>query len=139
MQKEVKPYLIDLKAIGSADLGYLTVAENGKNLPFNIKRVFWSYDTPELFIRGYHAHYKLEQILVAMSGKLVVTNEDINGQTTEHTLESPDVGLYIPPMYWHLMQFSNNAVMMSLASMGYDESDYIREYEVFQSFRAQKK
>jgi dTDP-4-dehydrorhamnose 3,5-epimerase-like enzyme len=135
MQKEVKPYLIDLKAIGSADLGFLTVAENGKNLPFNIKRVFWSYDTPELFIRGYHAHYKLEQILVAMSGKLVVTNEDINGQTTEHILDSPDIGLYIPPMYWHLMQFSNKAVMMSLASMGYDESDYIREYEVFKKLK----
>jgi dTDP-4-dehydrorhamnose 3,5-epimerase-like enzyme len=133
MQKEVKPYLIDLKAIGSPDSGFLTVAENGKNMPFDIKRVFWSYNTPDLFIRGYHAHYKLEQILVAMSGKLIVTNEDIYGKTIEYVLESPNVGLFIPPLYWHLIQFSDNAVMMSLASMGYDECDYIREYEVFKN------
>jgi dTDP-4-dehydrorhamnose 3,5-epimerase-like enzyme len=133
MQKDIKPFLINLKAIGSSESGYLTVAENDKNIPFSIKRVFWSYNTPDQFIRGYHAHYKLEQILIAMSGKLIVTNENIKGEATEHVLDSPDVGLYIPPMYWHLIQFSHKAVMMSLASMGYDESDYIREYEVFKN------
>jgi dTDP-4-dehydrorhamnose 3,5-epimerase-like enzyme len=133
MQKGIKPYLIDLKAIGSSDSGYLAVAENGKNMPFEIKRVFWSYNTPDLFIRGYHAHYKLEQILVAMSGKLIVTNENIKGEITEHILESPHAGLFIPPLFWHHIQFSKNAVMMSLASMAYDESDYIREYEEFKN------
>jgi hypothetical protein len=134
MSKKTEPYLIELKSIGATDIGYLTVVENSSSIPFDIKRVFWSYYTPQMITRGRHAHYKLEQILVAVAGKVIVTNESVTGETSVHILESPDVGLYIPPMYWHVMQFSHNAVMMSLASMTYDESDYIREYDQFKSF-----
>ena len=133
MEKNTKPYLIDLKSIGSLEVGYLTVAESQKNIPFDIKRVFWSYYTPQMVTRGRHAHHKLEQILVAVAGKIIVTNEDIKGETTVHILESPNIGLYIPPMFWHVIQFSHSAVMMSLASMPYDEKDYIRDYNLFQS------
>ena len=133
MEKNTKPYLIDLKSIGSLEVGYLTVAESQKNIPFDIKRVFWSYYTPQMVTRGRHAHHKLEQILVAVAGKIIVTNEDIKGETTVHILESPNIGLYIPPMFWHVIQFSHSAVMMSLASMPYDEKDYIRDYNLFQA------
>jgi oxalate decarboxylase/phosphoglucose isomerase-like protein (cupin superfamily) len=131
MNKKSEPHLIDFKSIGSLEIGYLTVVEGGKNIPFDIKRVFWSYYTPQMVTRGRHAHYKLEQILVPVAGKLIVTNEDVKGETTVHILENPNVGLYIPPMYWHVIQFSHNAVMMSLTSMLYDENDYIRDYEIF--------
>lgn len=135
MSKDLKPHLIDFRISGTADIGYLAVAENNKNIPFQIKRVFWTFYTPDLVTRGMHAHYKLEQILVAMSGKLTVLNEDIRGEVTTHVLDSPNAGLYIPPMHWHNMEFSENAVMMSLASLPYDGSDYIREYEDFKKYR----
>ncbi|MDB5255819.1 MAG: dTDP-6-deoxy-3,4-keto-hexulose isomerase [Chitinophagaceae bacterium] len=126
-----EPYLIELKAIGDSSEGYLTVAEGGIDIPFDVKRVFWSYYTPQMITRGRHAHYLLEQVLVAVSGKIIVTNEDAKGRTTVHVLEDPNVGLYIPPMHWHVIQFSHSAVMMSLASTKYNPEDYISDYEVF--------
>jgi dTDP-4-dehydrorhamnose 3,5-epimerase-like enzyme len=135
MDKNQKPYLIDFKISGNAETGYLAVAEDRTSVPFDIKRVFWTFYTPDSATRGMHAHYKLEQVLVAMTGKLTVFNEGIRGDVTTHVLDSPNVGLYIPPMYWHNMEFSENAVLMSLASLPYDESDYIREYEDFKKFR----
>ena len=131
MIDKTKPHLIELKSIGDTREGYLTVAEEQIDIPFDIKRVFWSYYTPQMITRGRHAHYKLEQVLIAVSGKIIVTNESINGETTVHVLEEPNIGLYIPPMYWHVIQFSHNAVMMSLASTLYDEKDYIVNYEEF--------
>src|SRR5437879_2733118 len=103
MDKNLKPHLIDFKISGNADIGYLAVIENSKNIPFDIKRIFWTYYNPELVTRGMHAHYKLEQVLVAITGKLKVLNESISGEVTTHILDSPNVGLYIPPMYWHDM------------------------------------
>jgi len=134
-----KPFLIQLKAIGDSTEGYLTVAEEWVDVPFDIKRVYWSYYTPQMITRGRHAHYKLEQVLVAVSGKIVVTNESLKGETFVHVLDEPNVGLYVPPMYWHVIQFSHNAVMMSLASTPYDENDYITSYEDFLKIEAKKK
>ena len=131
MIDKTKPYLIELKSIGDTTEGYLTVAEELIDVPFDIKRVFWSYYTPQMITRGRHAHHKLEQVLVAVSGKIIVTNESVDGETHVHVLEEPNIGLYIPPMYWHVIQFSHKAVMMSLASTLYDESDYIIGYEEF--------
>ncbi len=131
MTDKSKPYLIELKSIGDSFEGYLTVAEEQRDVPFDIKRVYWSYYTPQMITRGRHAHYKLEQVLIAVSGKIIVTNENIAGETTVYVLEEPNIGLYIPPMYWHVIQFSHNAVMMSLASDFYDKSDYIIDYEEF--------
>jgi hypothetical protein len=133
-----KPYLIELKSIGDTIEGYLTVAEEQKDIPFDIKRVFWSYYTPQMITRGRHAHYKLEQVLVAVSGKIIVTNESITGETTVHVLEEPNIGLYIPPKYWHVIQFSHSAVMMSLASTLYDENDYILNYEDFIKIKSEE-
>ena len=135
MIDKTKPYLIDLKSIGDTFEGYLTVAEELIDVPFDIKRVFWSYYTPQMITRGRHAHYKLEQVLIAVAGKIIVTNESVEGETTVHVLEEPNMGLYIPPMYWHVIQFSHNAVMMSLASTLYDEGDYITDYDIFSNIR----
>lgn len=128
-----KPFLISFDSIGSDQIGYISVAEFPAKIPFAIKRVFWSYFTPQMITRGRHAHHKLEQILVAVSGKIIVTNESPSGETTTHILENPNEGLYIPAMFWHIIQFSHNAVMMSLASMEYNEDDYIRDYEKYKN------
>jgi len=128
------PYLIELKSIGSAEIGYLSVAEPLHSIPFEIKRVFWSYYTPQMITRGRHAHHRLEQVLVAVAGKIIVTCETPDGNSGVYVLENPNMGLYVPKMYWHVMQFSHNAVMLSLASTEYDEKDYIRDYDEFKKY-----
>jgi hypothetical protein len=131
-----RPYLINFKSIGSTEIGYLSVAEPEAAVPFQIKRVFWSYYTPQSITRGRHAHYKLEMVLIAASGKIIVSTEDLKGNKDEFILEDPKTGLYIPPMHWHIMQFSHSGVLLSLASTEYSEADYIRDYDVFNGMRS---
>jgi mannose-6-phosphate isomerase-like protein (cupin superfamily) len=126
-----KPHLIDFKQIGESALGYISVTESAKNIPFEIKRVFWTYYTPESIVRGRHAHHKTEQVLVALNGRIIVNIESAQGMIEIFVLERPNVGLYVPPNVWHTMQYSHSAVQMVFASTEYDEKDYIRNYEDF--------
>ena len=125
------PKLINFKKIGSSDLGYISVVENDENIPFEIKRVYWTYYTPQDVTRGGHAHYDLEQVIVAVSGTITFTTEDLHGNKAEFILDSPDKGLYIPKLIWRDIKFSHNAVLLCMASEKYLESDYIRDYETF--------
>ena len=129
MNKE--PRLIDLSSIGSTDLGYITVAEYQNNIPFEIKRVYWTYYTPNKVTRGHHAHKELEQCIFAVSGQINFELTDARGQEISFTLDSPEVGLYIPKMYWRTIKFSHNAVLLCLASDVYKKSDYIRDFKEF--------
>ena len=126
-----KPYLIDFNKIGSPNLGYISVGENHENIPFEIKRVYWTYYTPQDVTRGGHAHYDLEQVIVAVSGTITFTTEDLKGKQAEFILDSPDKGLYIPKLIWRDIKFSHNAVLLCMASEKYLEADYIRDYETF--------
>ena len=123
--------IIEFPSIGEPELGYISVADVKKNIPFEIKRTFWSYYTPHHVIRGKHAHRQLIQVLVAVAGIITVRTEDRNGNKSEFQLDSPHKGLYIPARFWHTMEFSHNAVLLSLASQSYSEQDYIRNYEDF--------
>lgn len=123
-------HIITFERIGEPMIGYISVA--GKNnLPFDAKRVFWTYYTPESIVRGRHAHYKTQQLMVAVAGKIIVNIEDAQGNISGFVLENPNMGLYIPPNVWHTMQYSHNAVQMVIASTDFEESDYIRDYETF--------
>jgi len=124
------PYIINFPKIGESSLGYISIAEK-ENLPFAPKRVYWTYFTPEDVKRGGHAHYELEQILMAVSGRVSVTIEETNGVINEFVLDSPDKGLYIPKMCWRTMTYSHNAVQLCIASDEYTEEDYIRDYDTF--------
>ncbi len=126
-----KPHLIQFKSIGESALGYISVAENTKHIPFDIKRVFWTYYTPESIVRGRHAHRQTEQVLVAVDGRIIVNIESAKGEVEIFVLEKPSVGLYVPPNVWHTMQYSHSAVQMVFASTEYDEKDYIRNYDDF--------
>src|SRR5260221_14567349 len=95
----LQPYLIEFPKIGNSALGYISVAEKG-NLPFEVKRIYWTYYTPEDIVRGGHAHYDLEQILVAVSGKIIVNTEMPGGQHDRFILETPNVGLFLPKFCW---------------------------------------
>ena len=126
------PYIITFPKIGNSQLGYISVAEN-LLLPFEVKRVYWTYYTPESVERGGHAHFKLEQILIAVAGKVIVNIESTNGNIKQFVLEHPYQGLYIPKNTWRTMKYTHNAVQMCIASMAYDETDYIRDYNQFKA------
>lgn len=100
-------------------------------LPFHVKRIYWTYFTPENIERGGHAHYKLEQVLVAVAGKIIINTEQLIGKKDEFTLDNPDIGLYIPKLTWRTMKYSHNSVQLCIANIEYDESEYIRDYGSF--------
>lgn len=129
---EHKPQLLRFDKVGTSALGFISVAEK---LPFEIQRVYWTYYGPHEVIRGHHAHKRLKQIIVAVSGAIKFELEDISGEKTSYVLDSPELGLYIPKLYWRTIQFSHNAVLLCLASDVYKESDYIRDYNYFKTLK----
>lgn len=126
-----QPHIIEFPKLGRSDIGYISVAEQQKQVPFEILRTFWTYYTPESIVRGRHAHHHTEQVLVAVAGRIIVTTELPDGTIQTFRLEDPHQGLYIPPHAWHTMQYSHSAVQLVFASTLYDESDYIRDFEDF--------
>lgn len=115
--------------------GNLSVVENGISLPFDVKRVYYLYDIPGGERRGAHAHRKLEQLIVAVSGSFTVTLDDGNCKRS-FVLNRPYQGLYVKPGLWRdLVDFSSGAVCMVLASDVYQQEDYIRDYNEFLDFR----
>ena len=129
-KKYPDPYLIEFKKLGDPSTGYISVGQND-GLPFEIKRVFWTYFTPESIVRGRHAHHETEQILIAASGKIIVTTENPDGKIATFVLDNPNTGVYIPPTVWHTMQYSHTSTQLVLASSLYAEADYIRDHQEF--------
>lgn len=125
------PHIINFESIGSPDLGFISVAEVSKNIPFEIKRVYWTYYTPQNVTRGFHAHKNLQQLIFAVSGDIIFYTENINGDKFDFHLNKPDKGLYLPPMIWREIKFSHNAVLLCLASEEFYEDDYLRNYKDF--------
>jgi WxcM-like, C-terminal len=113
------------------DRGSLVVIESGREVPFNINRVFYSYDVPPNVSRGGHAHRGLQEFIIAVSGSFVVLIDDGVNQG-RHVLDQPSTGLYVPPMNWiDLEGFTTGAICLVLASLPYDENDYFRDYDEF--------
>lgn len=130
--------MVELDKHHSERKGNLTVVENGKTLPFDVKRVYYLYDIPGGESRGAHAHRDLEQFIVAASGSFNVTLDDGNCKRT-FFLNRPYQGLYVKPGMWRdLSDFSSGAVCMVLASEVYQKEDYIRDYNEFLDFRLSK-
>lgn len=123
--------IVELDRHHSERKGNISVVENRKTVPFDVKRVYYLYDVPGGESRGGHAHKALSQLIVAASGSFTVTLDDGSVRRT-FTLNRPYQGLYIVPGIWHTLEdFSSGAVCMVLASEGYDEEVYIRDYEEF--------
>lgn len=120
------------------DRGQLVALEEGKEIPFNVKRVYYMYDTGAGVRRGFHAHKCLEQILICIHGSCKI-HLDNGIETAEVDLDTPYEGLYVSNDMWREMyDFSSDAVLMVLASELYDESDYIRNYEEFLKYVGKK-
>ena len=120
------------------DRGTLVSVEQMKNLPFEIKRCYYMYDTKPGVRRGFHAHKALKQVLLCVHGSCKVLLD--NGKEKEIvTLDRPNLGLIIESNIWREMfDFTEDAVLMVLASELYDESDYIRNYDDFIKYLEEK-
>jgi serine acetyltransferase len=111
--------------------GDLSVGEFAREIPFVPKRYFLVMNVPNDKIRGEHAHYRCHQFLVCVKGSCAVVVDDMKSRV-EVPLDTPDVGLYLPPMTWGIQyKYSSDAVMMVFASDYYEADDYIRDYDEF--------
>ena len=115
--------------------GNITIVEGNKNVPFDVKRIYYLYDIPGGEDRGGHAHKELRQLIIAASGSFnVLLDDGINKKVV--TLNRPDYGLMVVPGIWReLMEFSSGSICLVLASEVYNEQDYIREYSVFKTYK----
>jgi dTDP-4-dehydrorhamnose 3,5-epimerase-like enzyme len=136
MANHQAPFIIDFPAIGESSIGFISIAQNQKHIPFEVKRTFWTYFTPESVTRGFHAHLQTQMVLVALAGRIVVNTEMPDGIKSVFVLEHPTKGLYMPPLCWHTMQYSHTAIQLVLASTEYLATDYIRDYETFLDLQA---
>lgn len=122
--------LIPLQIHGD-ERGSLVSLERNTNIPFDIRRVYYIFDTENGVTRGYHAHKKLKQIAIVLKGSCDFILDDGKERVTI-TLNNPAQGLLINSFMWREMKnFSADCVLMVLADNEYDESDYIRDYEQF--------
>jgi hypothetical protein len=122
--------LIDLPRVERAE-GSITPVEGGATIPFDIARVYYLYDVVGGASRGGHAHRQLEQLFVAAMGGFTVVLDDGRDRREVH-LNRAYVGLYVPRMIWReLVDFSSGGVCVVLASLPYDEADYIRDHDEF--------
>ena len=127
--------ILELDKHHSDRKGNLTVVENGKTLPFDIKRAYFMYDIPGGAERGAHAHKSLFQLIIAVSGSFNVVLND-GSISRVFTLNRPYQGLLVYPGLWReLNDFSSGSVCCVLASDVYDASDYIRDFQEFKRFR----
>lgn len=111
--------------------GSLVVIETGREVQFNISRVFYSYGVPPKVARGGHAHRELQQFIIALCGSFTVLLDDGTSRS-RYVLDQPSLGVYVPPMHWtDLENFTPGAVCLVLASLPYDEADYFRNYDEF--------
>lgn len=109
--------------------GDLSFLEELKDVPFQIKRVYWISGIPEQQVRGGHAHKTDEQVIVCLKGQAQVVLDTKEGEIFECKLTSKNQGLYIPPMWWGKMVFSHDALLLGLSSNEFSEEDYIRTRE----------
>jgi dTDP-4-dehydrorhamnose 3,5-epimerase-like enzyme len=127
---QVKYELVNFKTLGD-ERGSLIAIEEGYNAPFEIKRVYYIFDTKEGVERGFHAHINLKQLCIVVKGSCTFVVD--NGiKREEILLDNPNKGLLIEGLIWREMKdFSEDCVLVVLASEHYDESDYIRDYKKF--------
>ncbi|MCI9437367.1 MAG: WxcM-like domain-containing protein [Lachnospiraceae bacterium] len=129
-------YFIDFRDIvdqknEDRPMGHLTPIEGRKDIPFDIRRIYYITKVPENTIRGFHAHKELQQVLLCLNGTVKISVSD-PFEKQIFTLDNPSKGLYIGPGLWREMyDFSPAAVLLVIASEYYTEDDYIRDYRKY--------
>lgn len=116
--------------------GNLTFLQYPDQVPFEIKRVFWTYDVPGGEIRGGHAFRKQQELIIALSGSFDVVITDEQGNETRTSLNRSYQALFLPKMTWrHLENFSTNSVALHLSDSEYLKEDYIRDFQLYQTLK----
>lgn len=129
----MKPKIIDFPKIQDPR-GNLTFVQYPNQIPFEIQRTFWTYDVPGGGIRGGHAYFNQQEIIVALSGSFDVIITNANGTTEKFSLNRSYYGLYLPAKTWrHVENFSTNALSMHISSETFSQEDYIRDFEDFKN------
>jgi len=124
--------IINFNVLGD-ERGSLVALESNKDIPFDIKRIYYIFGTQKDVARGFHAHKELKQVAVCISGRCKFIMDD-GSKKQDVVMESPTQAILIDKMQWHEMHdFSEDCVLMVIASHHYDESDYIRDYNQFLS------
>lgn len=127
----INSVLLNNKTVGDSQSGYLTFFEAMKDVPFEVKRVYYVHGVPKGITRGKHAHKKLEQLLWCPYGKIEVVLDN-GSERQSFVLDDPAKALLVSKGYWHEMIWrQENSVLCVAASDYYDEDDYIRDYDVF--------
>lgn len=112
--------------------GHLVIAESGKDIPFEIKRVFYIFGSDKDVVRGQHANKNSEFVLINVAGTSKVRVKDGEGNEAIYCLNRPHTGVYLPTMVWKDMyDFSEDSVLLCLASTHYEPNEYIRDYDEF--------
>lgn len=114
------------------DRGHMVIVEGLKDIPFEIKRIFYIYGSDKDVVRGKHANRDSEFILINVAGTSKVSVKDGKGNEAVYSLNRPHTGVYLPRMIWKDMyDFSADSVLLCLASTPYDSNEYIRDYDEF--------
>ncbi|MEY8521623.1 WxcM-like domain-containing protein [bacterium 1XD8-76] len=117
------------------DRGHLVIVEGMRDIPFDIKRVFYIYGSDSTVIRGQHANKKTEFVLINISGHSKVRIKDGRGKEEIFLLDRPHTGIYLPRLIWKDMyDFSADSILLCLASEHYDPEEYIRDYRTFTEY-----
>lgn len=130
MLQTIKRY--QFKTIGDTRGKLIALEMFSAQVPFDVKRVYYLFDTQFGAVRGKHAHKQLKQLLICVSGSCLIHCDFGDGRKMDYILDTPDQGLLIEGLVWREMKlFSKGAVLLVLASDHYDEADYIRKYGSF--------
>lgn len=132
---KMKPTIIDFPKIQDPR-GNLTFLQHHDQIPFEIERVFWTYDVPGGEIRGGHAYKKQEEIIIALSGSFDVIIMNVDGISETFSLNRSYYGLYLPAQTWrHIENFSTNSLALHISSESFSKEDYIRDFEELKSLK----
>lgn len=132
LKKENAVRMLEFSQRGD-DRGHLVVVEGAQDIPFEIKRIFYIYGSDKNVIRGQHANLHTEFVLINVAGTSKVRVKDGKGNEAVFSLNRPHTGVYLPKMVWKDMyDFSEDSVLLCLASEHYDAEEYIRNYDEFE-------
>ncbi len=131
---ENRPYLIDLPG-HSSESGDLSFWDNVDLFPLGIQRCFWISKVKKGETRGNHAHYHESQVIVCLVGELYVKVTTLDGEVINFTLNSSSKGLFIPPLNWISISFSEDSILLGLCDQAFSEEDYIRNKKDFDNYQ----
>ncbi len=131
MLKQMGTQMVEFSQHGD-ERGHLVIVEGGLDIPFDIKRIFYIYGSDSEVVRGQHANRRSEFVLINVSGQSKVKVKDGKGNEAVFSLNRPHTGIYLPQLVWKDMyDFSEDSVLLCLASEHYDPAEYIRDYDEF--------